>query len=222
MAKFLVILVVVVAAGFVFATFFGVGDDGAPIEAWRPRPVEAQLADLAACGISLRSDRTVDELFMSLARESYETSPTSLIVMLGSEVEAEPWGRPFSDDVWHFDTECIYDHGAYADIARRMQTLAGGALPLENIKDHVDLEEGVAWLELTLDGETYHWNARVEDDWVDPSILSKLAKLLIDRNQGVRFTYLDLGGQDCILGAATAEQLDCLRSKCGLGFVWLE
>jgi hypothetical protein len=220
--KFLLILIVVAAAAFVFARFLGAGGDRAPVEAWRPRPVEAQLADLAACGISLRADRTMDELLMSFSRESYETSPTSLIVMLGSEVEAEPWGRPFSDDVWHFDTECVEDHGAYADIARRLRTLAGDALPLENIEDYVDLEEGVAWLELTLDGKTYHWDAKVDDDWVDPAILSKLAELLVDRNQGVRFTYLDLGGQDCILGAATPEQLDCLRSKCGLGFVWLE
>lgn len=220
--KIVLVLVAVVALALALARFFAEANGSAPVEEWRPRPLETQLADLARCGVSLRSDRTVDELLISLSREDYETSPTSLIVMLGAEVEAEPWGRFFSDDVWHFDTECIEDHGAYADIARRMRTLAGGALPLENIEDYVDLEEGVAWLEFTLDGKAYRWDASVESDWVDPAILSKFAELLIARAPGVRFTYLDLGGQDCMLGAATQEQLDCLRSKCGLEFVWLE
>ena len=220
--KFFGILIVIAAVVLVLARFFRADGETGPVEASRPRTLEAQLADLAECGVSLRADRTADELLMSFPREEYEKTPTLLIVMLGSEVEAEPWGRHFSDNVWHFDTEYIEDHGAYADIAQHMRILAGGALPLEDIKDYVDLEEGVAWLEFTLDGETYHWDATVNDDWVDPAILSRLAGLLVERDQGVRFTYLDLGGQDCVLGAATPQQLECLQAKCGVGFVWLE
>src|SRR5690348_12241829 len=137
---------------------------------------EQQLANLANCGIKLASGVTREALLESCDRETFEADPyRMLLVCMGGEAESESQagetGYP-SDNIWHFDTECIEDHGSYAAIARRMKDLAQGELPLEDITDYVDIEEGEARVAFRLAGQSYRWDAKVEDDWVDPSILS--------------------------------------------------
>lgn len=139
---------------------------------------------------------------------------------MGGELEVEPF-QYASDNIWHFDTECIEDHGDYAKITHRMLDLAGDALPLEGIEDYVDIEEGEAWLAFNSNGKGYKWTAAVEDDWVDPNILSQFAELLAERNAGKRFTYFDLEGQDCLIGCSTPEQFERLKDETGLNFQWL-
>jgi hypothetical protein len=55
----------------------------------------------------------------------------------------------------------------------------------------------------------------------NPAIFSKFAELLAGRNYGLKYTYLDFGGQDAVLAAATEKQLTCLRRKTRLGVEWL-
>jgi hypothetical protein len=70
----------------------------------------------------------------------------------------------------------------------------------------VDFDSGRAGLSFELRGTTHRWPAKVTDDWVDPTILSRLAELLRGQRCGKRFTYIDLGGQGCLIGCSTAEQ----------------
>lgn len=186
-------------------------------------PLEEQLDTLARCGIRPLPGRTVDELLESFEREQYEEDPFALLLtMLGAEVETgESAGEPFSDAVWTFDTECIEDHGAYVHIAERMRDLARGDLPIEGIADYVDVDEGVAWLSFRLDGRVQRWDATVNNDRVDPAVLSRFAALLASRRTPRRYTYLDLGGQACLLGCATEPQLAQLRRATGLDVQWL-
>ncbi len=185
-------------------------------------PLEDQLRILGECGISVRRGITVDDFLVSWSREEYERDPFKLaLFMLGSEVGTEPWGRLFSEDIWHLDTECIVDHGDYVKIGERMRELAKGDLPMINIRDHVDLEAGQAWLEFEIDGQVLHWDAEVQDDWVDTRILSRFAELLFERYAERRFTYLDLDGQDCLLGSSTPDQLAAIRKQTGCKFQWL-
>jgi hypothetical protein len=185
----------------------------------RPAPsLEEQLQILEECGIYRRPGISVDHLLATEDRGRFEAEPFLLaLVMLGSETEEPPYER-LSDHVWHLDTECIEDHGSYAAIAERMRDLSQEDLPITAITDYVDLEEGVAWLEFELDGQRVHWEPEVQDDWVDPTILSRFAELLTSRGTGRRFTYLDLKGQDCVIGCSTAAQLGALRQKTGLDF----
>ena len=63
-------------------------------------PLERQLEELRSCGITMLPERTLNELLLSFGREEYEGDPYQvLLTRLGGEVEAEPWGRRFSDDV---------------------------------------------------------------------------------------------------------------------------
>src|SRR5262245_25311287 len=135
--------------------------------------IEDRLAALRECGIALNPGRTVDEMLTSSDRGAFENNPFLLLIRVGGGVGAEPWGRRFCGSLWHFDTECIEDHGAYATIAEQMSRLAGNELPLAQIADFVDIEQGQAWLSFALDGSAVKWEAKVNDDWVDPTILSR-------------------------------------------------
>jgi hypothetical protein len=126
-----------------------------------------------------------------------------------------------STNVWHFDTECIEDHGDYSKIAHRFVELAAGNLPLTDVRDFVDVEARDAWIEFTLDGKEYRWECAVEDDWVDATVLSKFASLLNEQKSDRRFTYLDLGGQDCIIGCFTDAELQRLKKVTALNWEWL-
>lgn len=188
-------------------------------------PLNEQLLVLAECGISLAASVTPDVLTRSLSRESYEGEPYRLLLcIMGAETEAELHAGLAtypSDNIWHFDTESIEDQGSYAAIAQRMAVLAQGDLPLERVEDYVDLEGEEAWLSFSLDGRPYKWHATVDDDWVDPSILTQFTELLDSRKTLKRFTYIDLAGQDCLIGCATSEQRAFLEFRTGLKVDWL-
>ncbi len=193
----------------------------------RPKPsFEQQFATLAACGIRLAEGVEPDSLFDSHDREQYEAEPYFLLLMcmgnIAEYVSQDSDTGYLSNDIWHFDAECIEDHGAYVEIARRMSDLAQGELPLEDIADFVDIEAGRAHLSFNLAGQPYHWEAEVDDDWADPNILTRLAELLERLGDGRRFTCIDLGGQDCLIGCATADERERLAREIGSRVDWLE
>jgi hypothetical protein len=186
--------------------------------------LEEQLRILEECGIRLLPGKTVDDLLaarddLSRDRAAFEAEPFRLaVVALGV---GEWQDERLSEDVWHFDFEFIEDHGDYEIIARRMRDLAQGSLPITAITDYVDIEEETAWLQFELEGQTIRWEAEVDNDWADATIFSRFAELLAGRGSDRRYTYLDLKGQDCIIGCTTAGQLAALREKTGLDFQWL-
>lgn len=197
--------------------------------------LEEQLDLLSTCGVRLVPEVNTANLLASSDRQAFEKEPfVHLLCVMGGELDVEPFIYA-SDDIWHFDTECIEDHNDYVKIAQRLVDLAGDALPLQNIADHVDIEAGEAWLSFELDGKSYNWTAIVEDDWVDPLIMRRFAELLVNRQRSnrfivrllsqddrrKRFTYYDLGGQDCLIGCSSARQLARLRAVTNLDFKWL-
>ena len=71
-------------------------------------------------------------------------------------------------------------------------------------------------------GQSYRWDAEVKDDWVDPMILSRFSDLLSRVGRSRRFTHIDLGGQDCLIGCATAQERERLSRETGLKVEWLK
>lgn len=183
--------------------------------------LEKQLQILSDCGIELAPGITKDHLLASYHREDYEAEPFLLLLArMGGELEEEPFAY-LSNNIWHFDTECIEGHGDYEQIANRMRDLAGGALPLAEINDYVDVDEEKAWLSFKLNGVETRWEMEVDSDWVDPKVFSAFASLLAEQPNDKRYTYFDLQGQDCLIGCSTPEQLKRLRKETGLDFQWL-
>jgi hypothetical protein len=70
--------------------------------------LEQQLEILVQLGFPLNDGVSDADLLHSWDRDEYETRPyDTLFLMLGSEIEREPWGRRVCDRVWNFDAECI-------------------------------------------------------------------------------------------------------------------
>jgi hypothetical protein len=177
----------------------------------RTQTLESKLALLAECGLSLSPEFTIDDLLESWDREAYEEPGYDLVLVgLGMTEERPPW-RPHCQNLWHFDTECIEDNGSYVEIAKRMASMAGSSLPLEDIADHVDIEHGEAWLRFTCRGKEHTIVCDVQDDWVDTKVFGHFVQLLATTEPNKIFVYYDLGGQDCIIGCLTRQQLEALQ-----------
>ena len=179
------------------------------------------LAALEQCGISKRKDVSVEDILYSTGGNLNDPIDyPQLLCVIGSDVERDDFRR-MSDDLWHFDTECIVDDGDYVRIAERLAWLSNGALAISNVRDHVSIDESVAWLELDFQGKRVHWDFEVQDDWVDATVFTRFVQLFQSAQSDARFTYGDLGGQDCLIGFSTDEQRQALTKLTGVKFQWL-
>jgi hypothetical protein len=173
--------------------------------------IEQKLQALEECGLKLKEPFGVPDLVKSWGREALDEPDYNLtLVCLGMTQEEPPW-TPHCDNLWHFDTECTEGDGSYVRMAERMAEIAQGSLPLSDLQDHVDLEAGVAWLRFTCRGEPVQFDCEVEDDWVDTNLFSRFVDLLAKCDPNKLFIYVDLGGQDCIIGCVTREQFEKLQ-----------
>jgi hypothetical protein len=175
--------------------------------------IEQKLEALAECGLKLKEPFGVADLVESWGREALDEPGFDLaLVCLGMEHEGEPF-TPHCDVLWHFDAECIDGDGSYVRIAERMALMAQGSLPLAEVEDHVDLEEGEAWLRFKCGGEDVRIACRVQDDWVDPGIFVHFVNLLAKHDPDKLFIFHELGGsQSCIIGCVTKEEFRELRA----------
>ena len=175
--------------------------------------LEEQLARLEELGLRLDAGITLDDLLYSFDREDYESRPYDLLlIMLGAEVEREPWGRAFSSRAWGFDTECVEGSGAYVEIVERLARLAGMSDRVGDLRDEIDLAGGSSWLEYTVDGRTRRWDVEVNDDWVDPMVLSYVMDDLETGDR--RFWALD-NGQAMVVFSIDATSAASLQDLTG-------
>ena len=155
----------------------------------RPEPVidqkrtlEEKLEVLAGAGLKLSEPFGVKELLTSWTRREYEQPGYDLVLVgLGMTEEQEPW-RNHSVNLWHFDTECIEDHGDYERIVERMVEMTQGSLRLENIRDHVDVEKEEAWFSFSFQGEEQRVDCKVDDDCdpLDQELHGTLGDMLLE------------------------------------------
>jgi hypothetical protein len=177
------------------------------------------LEQLAALGIRPRTGITNDDLLDSLGGTMDSSIDlVSLLCVLGGEIERGDFQR-VSDDIWHFDAECIEDNGDYARLIERFVALAKGALPITDIRDQVDIENGTAWVEFKLDGQPVHWDLKVSNDWVDPDLYTRMQELAAARGGGKRF-FIEALGQDSLVSFGDPAMKDALSKLSGLDFQW--
>lgn len=173
--------------------------------------LEEKLAALQACGLPLDEQFTIQDLLKTDSRSSYER-PGWDLVLVGLAIEDEE--EPFASHckiLWHFDSECIEDNGDYARIVARMSEMTEGALPLENIKDRIDIEAGKAQVSFDLHGQRINLDLKVQDDWADPMVFTKLAELLQQTDPSKLFVIYDFHSQDCVIGCVTRARLKQLN-----------
>lgn len=185
------------------------------------RNLEEQLAALARCGIRTKPEFDAAWIAKNLGVEADKVVKYELLLsVMGGTREAPPWDS-VSDNIWHFHTECIEDHGSYVRILKQLADLAAGTLDFRELKDFVDIDEETAWVEFVLDREKFHWDLKVKNDWMDAAVFSKTVQLMDAKKTGRKFTYVDLHGQDCLVGCSTDEERRMLRRETGLEVRWL-
>jgi hypothetical protein len=156
--------------------------------------LEQKLSILAECGFELVEPFTSESLLESWNRDDYEQPGFDLVLVgLGMTEEREPW-RNHCVSLWHFDTECIEDHGDYKRIAERLIEMTQGTIILENITDYVDIEKGKAWLSYEYLGQPVKVDFQVNDDWVDWRIFNNFAELLEQMDSHLKFVIYSLVG----------------------------
>lgn len=181
--------------------------------------VRQALEQLAALDIGRRNGITDDDLLFSLGGTMDSPADwTLLLCVLGGEVERGDFQR-ISDDMWHFDAECIEDNGSYVRLLERFAILAKGWLPLTDMRDHVEIENGKAWVEFRLDGQPVHWDLEVSDDWVDADLYTRSQELVTARAGGKKFFIVTLG-QDSLISFGDDALKDALSKLTGLKFQW--
>ena len=176
---------------------------------FRPRSIslEEQLNTLRGCGLEINDGATIEDLFIFDSREKIEKEPYKGIVeALGYEIEREPF-TPVCMKLWMCDYERIEDHGAYAEIMERLELMTESTLGLREITDYVDVEQVKAWIEFECDGKKIHWDAEVDNDWMDPYVIVRYDKLLKENRTGRRIysNHTDYG-QVGFFGAFTDEE----------------
>lgn len=189
--------------------------------------IDEMLVTLARHGVGIRpslalEDVVTEEVRAAVVRNGYE----SLLCALGGERVVERGDEmmpqfveepPASPDVWHFDAECIYDHGDYLRIARHVSELAAGELRLQDAVDHVDVAGRIAWLEFTVAGLKTRCDFKVKDDWVDEAVFDELQDRLVECGSERRIAVHPLG-QDMLIICKTAEETAALNRSCRLSF----
>lgn len=185
--------------------------------AWRVPNVrlETQIDALKEAGLTLAPGRTIEELLNSWARADYESDPYNLIlVMYGSEVEAEPWGRYFCNRVFNFDMECLNEAGDYARVFTDIVRITGRPQLVSQLSDDFDFDTKTAEIRYLIDGRQRVLKARVDNDWADPEAVTAFVRdietaIADDR----RFWAADNGQASVLffLTGAEAARINALR-----------
>ena len=124
---------------------------------------------------------------------------------LASEIEREPF-TPVADRLWLCDYERIVDHGDYRNVLERLERMTGNALGVTEVRDHVDLEAGKAWIEFRFRNDRVRWHFKVDDDWLDPEILVRYDELLKRSGSAFRLYWNTNYGQSALLGAFRSDE----------------
>lgn len=156
--------------------------------------LEQQIDDLAGAGLTFNAGVGIDDLLTSFSRSQFEGDPYRLLlVMHGFEIEREPFGRPFSDQAWDFDLECIEGPGSYMRIVNELARLAGPGL-VKDVSDAVDMSAASGSFSYTVAGVRKTVPFEINNDWADfgaaETVMSDIAAAA---NDGRRFFGADNG-----------------------------
>jgi hypothetical protein len=180
-----------------------------------------QLRTFQKLGFNLNFGISSSDIDRWSGEKEFENPPyIMLYITLGQTTEREPW-TPLTDRVWNFDTEAIEDHGDYVAIMKNLERISRGELKFQNLKDYVDVEGKKAWVSFSVKNNSYKWDLKVDGDWADPALFTKVVQLTKTLKTKGHYTYFNTGGQDAVIGYETPENLDAIIRATGLRIEWL-
>ncbi len=180
---------------------------------------EEQFNAIRGCGVTPRPKVTFAALVERQDPASFDAAPYAhmLAVMGGFDGS----GEPLSDDVWLFDPTAFSEEGNYAQAISHLARLAKGALPLEEISDAHNEEQGAFIISATLDGEAVELAAAAEGGMVSGDVLSTLAAVAAERGGGARFVWADYEGHK-IVTFLNEEEAGDLMTTTGMEWSFIE
>lgn len=169
--------------------------------------LKEQLQLLADVGLTLSEGLSINDLLISFSEKEFEERPFDLLLyMLGGEVEAEPYGRPFSSFACTIDMAGIHGDGDYTAIAKQFKRVAGDDHLFDVTKDHVDFENRTAQLRYEAGGSHRDFTPEVIDTWADPYVVTNTIYLISYLQGEVKQWYLKANGNENVFYYVTKEQ----------------
>jgi hypothetical protein len=182
-----------------------------------PIPLETQISQLHDAGLVMAPGRTIAELLTSWARADYESDPyLLLLVMFGSEVEAEPWGRFFCERGLNFDMECLVQRGDYVLAFTEVLRITGQPGLATLLSDDFDIDGKSAMITYTMKDSARTITARVDNDWADPAALAAFMHDIETTIADGRHFWAADNGQSAVLFFLTdpeAARINALRDQ---------
>jgi hypothetical protein len=131
--------------------------------------------------------------------------------------------RPICNKVWGLNLEMINQTGDYVRIMENLSRITGDEIQFQNLKDSVPESghNGDAWISFDFKGKSYKWDLKVNDDWVDLVLLTKIQKLIDEYNTRGDFTYYYYGDYIAI-SYFNADEFNRFRIKTGLQLEWMK
>lgn len=185
-------------------------------------PIDEQIAQLSRCGIRLAEGVTPAQVAALPERDAMEAGGyRATLCALGAERDdGRQRGSFLSDDVWFFDSRCIYGPGDYAEVVRRLAAMLPVDFPAREPADSILLEEWRASVSFEMGDGRLHWTQRVLDHWLDETLLVRINQLLDRPGRApadvVRLWQVPLESQHRLLVAATTANARRLAQECRL------
>jgi len=118
--------------------------------------------------------------------------------------------RAFQPRFFTVQARCIDGDGAYVRIAGQMRDLAGGSLPITQLRDMVDMDGGRSWLQFLFRGRTVHIDIETDADWIDGELFAHFVQLLAESGREKLYLYEDLGGGEYRLTCVRKDEVKLL------------
>jgi|GEM_PF-2392363 hypothetical protein len=180
---------------------------------------EEQFNAIRGCGVNTYPKITCAKLCEGQDPASFEQAPyVHMLTLMGS---LNDQGEPVSDDVWLFNPQSIGEEGHYSWVISHFMRIAKGSLPLEDVSDTLDAENGTATITFTLDNEPVEWTVAVEDGLVADEVITGLAAIAAERGDGARFAWADVDGQRLVV-FLNEQDLNDLIETTGMEWAYIE
>lgn len=187
-----------------------------PIEPKSKVSLETQIEELAKAGIHLSAEATISDILLSFKRSEYEGDPyQALLFVYGIEIEQEPWGRNFTNQLWNLDMECINDDGSYVTIVKGLVRITGQPEILHSVSDEVDLSDPTARLTYKIGSIERDLSLPINNDWADPAAVDQILRDIMQTvDDGRRFFAMD-NGQASVFFFGTESQALAVNQLAG-------
>jgi hypothetical protein len=161
--------------------------DPTPVWAEDLKTLQSQVRQLELAGVSMAPGRTVNELIGDLDRRRYLEDPYGELLAA--------YADGISDQGWNFDFEALSGPGDYAAALQPIVDIVRQPDLVTDLSDDFDIRKPTCTVSYTINGQSRELTARVNNDWVDETLMSDfLADLETHAAGDAHFCFLETGG----------------------------